>query len=316
MEHTIVVSAGASDPAPLQYLAPYAGAARWARSSWTTAATRCRLRRPVQARLGLPPGLAAAAPPARPRGLSRRRLLPALAPAGARRAAERGVRRRLAHRAADHRDAGERRLGLHPDERHLDHRRPDLPARPTSSTPVSAPAVNVGISVSRVGGNAQTQGDEAGRRHAAPRPGRSSASSRPSPSSAPTSTRPPAPARPRPAHARDPEAAAVPAAARREAGEIIFAGTNGHLDDVPVRRSREFEQRLPQATCASDAARSRRAIAQRRDRASRPRPDSDATLTQGALEGEDRGRIDGAAKSVEGPPRSIQARPSSEHAKP
>ena len=35
--------------------------------------------------------------------------------------------RRLADRAPDHRDAGGRRVGLHPDERHLDHRRPDLP---------------------------------------------------------------------------------------------------------------------------------------------------------------------------------------------
>ena len=30
-------------------------------------------------------------------------------------------------RAADHRDPGRRRRGVHPDERHLDHRRPDLP---------------------------------------------------------------------------------------------------------------------------------------------------------------------------------------------
>ena len=37
------------------------------------------------------------------------------------------ARRRLDDRAADHRDAGRRRVGLHPDERHLDHRRPDLP---------------------------------------------------------------------------------------------------------------------------------------------------------------------------------------------
>ena len=43
-----------------------------------------RLRRPEQARLGLPPDLAAAAPPRRPRGLPGRRLLPALAPARAR----------------------------------------------------------------------------------------------------------------------------------------------------------------------------------------------------------------------------------------
>ena len=33
----------------------------------------------------------------------------------------------IADRAADHRDPGRRRLGLHPDQRHLDHRRPDLP---------------------------------------------------------------------------------------------------------------------------------------------------------------------------------------------
>ena len=41
--------------------------------------------------------------------------------------AERRARRRVAHGAPDHRDAGGRRLGLHPDERHLDHRRADLP---------------------------------------------------------------------------------------------------------------------------------------------------------------------------------------------
>ena len=41
--------------------------------------------------------------------------------------AQRRPRRRLADGAADHRDAGRRRVGLHPDERHLDHRRADLP---------------------------------------------------------------------------------------------------------------------------------------------------------------------------------------------
>ena len=86
-----------------------------------------RLRRPVQAGRGLPPGVAAAAPPAGPRGVPRRRLLPAQPPARAGRQAVRRARRRLAHRAADHRDQGRRRLGLHPDQRDLDHRRPDLP---------------------------------------------------------------------------------------------------------------------------------------------------------------------------------------------
>ena len=85
------------------------------------------LRRPVQAGRGLPRDLAAAAPPAGPRGLPRRRLLPALASAGALREALRRARRRLDDRPADHRDQGQRRLGLHPDQRHLDHRRPGLP---------------------------------------------------------------------------------------------------------------------------------------------------------------------------------------------
>ncbi len=97
-----------------------------------------RLRRSLQARLGLSPGVAADAPPTGPRGVSRRRLLPPLAPAGARRAHERQPGRRLADGAADHRNAGRRRFGLHPDQRHLDHRRSDLSSKPTSSTPAFA----------------------------------------------------------------------------------------------------------------------------------------------------------------------------------
>ena len=48
-------------------------------------------------------------------------------------------RRRLADRAAGHRDQGRRHLGLHPDQRDLDHRRPDLPRRTTCSSRASAP---------------------------------------------------------------------------------------------------------------------------------------------------------------------------------
>ena len=65
-----------------------------------------RLRRPHQARLRLPPDVAAAAAPAGSRGVPGRRLLPALAAARARGEAERRARRRLADGAADHRDAG------------------------------------------------------------------------------------------------------------------------------------------------------------------------------------------------------------------
>ena len=65
-----------------------------------------RLRRPDQACLGLPRDVAAAAPAARPRGLPRRRLLPPQPAPRACRPAQRGERRRLAHGAAHHRDAG------------------------------------------------------------------------------------------------------------------------------------------------------------------------------------------------------------------
>ena len=87
-----------------------------------------RLRRPVEAGRGLPPGVAAAAPPAGPRGLPGRRLLPPQPPAGAGGQAVRRERGRLADRAADHRDQGRRHLGLHPDQRDLDHRRPGVRA--------------------------------------------------------------------------------------------------------------------------------------------------------------------------------------------
>ena len=117
-------------------------------------ARRDRLRRPFQAGRRLPPDVAAAAPPARPRGLSGRRLLPALAPARACRQAQR---------------------------RHGTGSLTALPVIETQANDVSAyiptnvisitdgqifletdlfyqgirPAVNVGLSVSRVGSAAQ-----------------------------------------------------------------------------------------------------------------------------------------------------------------
>ena len=117
----------ADEAAPIKFMAPYAGCAMAEYFLYNGKHALVRLRRPHQARVRLPPDVAAAAPPAGPRGLPGRRLLPALPPARARGQAQRRPRRRLADRAADHRDAGRRRVGLHPDERHLDHRRPDLP---------------------------------------------------------------------------------------------------------------------------------------------------------------------------------------------
>ena len=65
-----------------------------------------RLRRPVQAGRGLPLRVAAAAPPAGPRGLPRRRVLPAQPAARALREAVRRAGPRLDDRSADHRDQG------------------------------------------------------------------------------------------------------------------------------------------------------------------------------------------------------------------
>ena len=80
MDYTIVVVASAADPAPLQYIAPYAGAAMAEYFMYEQGKRHAlRLRRPVEAGRRLPPALAAAAPPAGPRGVPRRRLLRPLA---------------------------------------------------------------------------------------------------------------------------------------------------------------------------------------------------------------------------------------------
>ena len=93
----------------------------------------------------------------------------------------------LADRAADHRDAGRRRVGLHPDQRDLDHRRPDLPRdRAVLSRHPSGHQCRPVGQPRRLGG--ADQGDEAGRRHASSSSWRSTARWRPSRSSPPIST--------------------------------------------------------------------------------------------------------------------------------
>ncbi len=139
MEYSIVVAATASDPAPMQFLALLYRLRHGRVLPRQRHARRDRVRRPVQAGRFLPPDVAAAAPPAGPRSLPRRRVLSPLAAARARRQAEREERLGLADGAADHRDAGRRRLGLHPDQRDLDHRRPDLPRGRTVLPQASSP---------------------------------------------------------------------------------------------------------------------------------------------------------------------------------
>ena len=154
MPYTTIVSAPASDTATNQYLAPFAGAAmgEWFMDNGMDAliiyddlskhAVAYRqvclvLKRPV-----------------RTRSVSRRCLLSPFAFARAQRARHRGSRRRFADGAADHRDASRRRVGLHSDERNLDHRRSDLSRNRLFYQGVR-PAISVGLSVSRVGSAAQ-----------------------------------------------------------------------------------------------------------------------------------------------------------------
>ena len=118
-----------------------------------------------------------------------RRVLPAQPPARARRPPR---RQGLADRPADHRDAGRRRLRVHPDQRHLDHRRPDLPRdRPLQP---GHPARRLGRPLGLPGRLlGPDQGDQAGRRQISRASSPSSANWPPSPSSAPTSTPRPRP---------------------------------------------------------------------------------------------------------------------------
>ncbi len=66
MEYSIVVSATASEPAPLLYIAPYAGCAMGEDFMYKGKHVLVRLRRPVQARGRLPRAVAAAAASAGP----------------------------------------------------------------------------------------------------------------------------------------------------------------------------------------------------------------------------------------------------------
>ena len=237
MRYTIVVAAAASDPAPLLYISPYSACTmgEYFRDSGRHALVR--LRRPLEARAGVSRDLAAAAPSAGPRGVPGRRLLPALAPARARGEAEEGARRRIADGAADHRDAGGRPVGLHPDQRHLDHRRPDLPRESDLFHQGVRPAINVGNSVSRVGGSAQIKAmrQVAGTLRLDLAQYRELAAFAQFGSDLDKATQ--AAAQSRRAAGRDPEAAAVPAAAGREAGRRSSTpATNGYLDSVAVER--------------------------------------------------------------------------------
>ena len=156
MDYTIIISAPAQEAAPIKWMAPFAGAAmgeyflyngKHALVIYDDLSKHADAYRQLSLLLRRPPGREAF--PGDVFYLHSRLLERACK-------LSRRARRRLADGAADHRDAGRRRRRVHPDERDLDHRRPDLPRVDLFYSGIR-PAINVGISVSRVGGNAQTK---------------------------------------------------------------------------------------------------------------------------------------------------------------
>ena len=230
MEYTIVVSASASEPAPMQYIAPYAACAmgeyfrdngRHALCIYDDLSKHAVAYREISLLLRRPPGREAY--PGDVFYLHSRLLERA-----SKLSDETG--RRFADRAADHRNAGGRRFGLHSDQRHLDHRRADL----SGDRPVQLGRASGGER--RIVGQPRRwrradQGDAAGCRHVAARPGAVSRTGgvlavrqRPRQGDA-------EPAGPRPAADRDPEAGPVPAAA-------VLQADSDHLrrNPGPARR--------------------------------------------------------------------------------
>ena len=165
MDYTIVVAATASESAPLQYIAPYSGCTMGehirdngghALAIYDDLSKHAVAYRQLSLLLRRPPG---------------REAFPGdvfylafqVARAGCQ--DERRAGRRLADGLADHRDPGRRRFRLHPDERHLHHRRPDLsrvrpvllgasvrPSMSASRYPVSAATLRSGAMKQVAGG--------------------------------------------------------------------------------------------------------------------------------------------------------------------
>lgn len=127
MDYTTIVAAPASDSAGFKWLAPYTGSAiaqHWMYDGkhvlivFDDLSKQAEAYRAISLLLRRPPGREAY--PGDVFYLHSRLF-------GALRQAFRRTRWRLDDRSADHRDQGQRHLGLHPHQRHLDHRRAVLP---------------------------------------------------------------------------------------------------------------------------------------------------------------------------------------------
>ena len=228
MDYTIIISAPAQEAAPIKWMAPFAGAAmgeyflyngKHALVIYDDLSKHADSYRQLSLLLRRPPGREAF-----PGDVFylHSRLLERAVPA------QRRARRRLADGPADHRDAGRRRLRLHPDQRDLDHGRADLPrVRPLLlGRPAGDQRRHLGLPRRR---QRADEGDEEGRRPPPPRPGAVPRARGVRPVRLRARPGDAAGARPRRADGRDPEPAAVPAVAVRGAG----------------RRDLRRQQRLP-----------------------------------------------------------------------
>ena len=204
------------------------------------------VRRSLQARHGLPRNLAAAAPSAGPRSLSRRRLLSPLAPARALLQDER--QSAAAARSPRCRSSKPRPATSRPTFRPTSSPSPTARSfwKPTCSTPASA---RPSTSASRFRASASRRPSRPSSRWA-PRSSstwRSTASWPPSRSSAPTSTR--SRRSSSTAASASPSCSSSRSSSRSPGSSrwsILFAGTQGYLDDLQVADIRAFEDGLLQ----------------------------------------------------------------------
>ena len=249
MEYTIIVNAAASEAAPIKWMAPYAGCAmgeyfmfngKHALVIYDDLTKHADAYRQMSLLLRRPPGREAYPGDVfylHSRLLERACKLNDELGAG------------LADGAADHRDAGRRRVRVHPDERDLDHRRPDLPrGRPLLlGRPPGDQRRHLGVARGR---ERPGEGDAPGRRppEARPRPVPRARGVR----AVRLGARPgdAADARPRRADGRDAQPAAVQPVADGGAGRRDL----GRDQRLPRRGADAAGARASRTSCASTCA--------------------------------------------------------------
>ena len=241
MDYTTIVAANAADPASLRYIAPYAGCAMGQEMMYAgkhvliiydDLSKHAQAYREISLVLRRPPGREAYPGDIfylHSRLLERAAKLSDELGAGSH------------DGAARDRDAAGRRVGVHPDELDLDHRRPDLSGHQSVLSRHPAGHRRRALGVARRRQRAD-QGDESGRRRNCGSSSRSIAISRRSPSSRQTSTR----RRKRSSRAarRSPRRSSSRSSSRSISTSRSSRSTSPSttiLADIPTARVREFQ---------------------------------------------------------------------------